>query len=282
MPSGETAEKIEWSRCADLPAVGLLLAENCARRWRVYHDTYTVCTGLAGGPVEWTYRHKTYSHGSGGQMLMEPGEIHANTAITPKVSFRVLLIEPSAVKRAAEELGMTVASPHLKVAQLSFHPELFPAFAEFHHSVERPATVLERQSRFADCLRLLLGHCGESSRAAYFSASGHPAVRRARAFIEEHAAEKITLEEVVAAAGNISRYHLVHAFTADAGVPPHAYQIQVRLTKARRLLSMGVPTEQVAVDLGFADQSHFTRHFKGILGATPAAFARQNRRTHGT
>jgi AraC-like DNA-binding protein len=278
LPSGAAAERIEWSRCADLPFVGLLLAENCARRWRVYHDTYTVCTGLGGAPVEWTYRQKTYRHGPGGQMLMEPGEIHANLAITPQISFRVLLIEPSVVLRAAEELGMTAALPHLKVAQLSSHPELFPAFAELHRSVERPATVLERQSRLADCLRLLLANCSESSPISRSSSFGHPAVRRARAFIEEHAAEKITLDDVVAAAGNISRYHLAHAFAADIGVPPHAYQIQVRLARARRLLSLGIPTEQVAFDLGFADQSHFTRHFQSVLGATPAAFARQNRR----
>lgn len=277
----DTTERVEWSQCPDLPSVGLLLAENCAQRWRVYHDTYTVCTGLGGAPVEWTYRHKTYCHGPGGQMLMEPGEIHANKAITPKLSFRVLLIEPSAVRLAAEELGISAAFPHLKFAQLSSHPELFPAFVKLHRSVEQQATTLERQSRLTDCLRLLLEKCGESSREAPSPDVGHPAVQRARAFIDAHAADKITLDDVVAAAGSISRYHLVHAFTAQVGLPPHAYQIQIRLAKARRLLSLGATPGQAAFDLGFADQSHFTRHFQSALGTTPAAFARENgRKSH--
>lgn len=273
------AERIEWSQCLDLPSVGILLAENCARRWRVYHETYTVCTGLAGEVVEWTYRHKTYRHGVGGQMLMEPGELHANKKITPPISFRVLLIEPSAVRDASEELGLTTVLPHLKLAQLSCHPALLPAFAGLHRSIEHPSTTLERQSRFADCLRLLLENCSESPLPAPRLEPGHPAVRRARAFIDDHATDKITLDDIVAAAGSISRYHLVHAFAAEVGLPPHAYQIQVRLAKARRLLSRGMWPAEVAFELGFVDQSHFTRHFHSILGETPAAFARANKKT---
>jgi AraC-like DNA-binding protein len=278
MQSGGGAERIEWSQCPDLLSVGILLAENCARRWRVYHDTYTVCTGfdIAGESAEWNYRHKTHYQGAGGQMLMEPGEIHATTRATSSASFRVLFLEPSTIRSVAEELGIASSWPHFKFAQLSYHPALFPAFARLHRSIEQPSTTLERQSRFADCLRLLLENCSESPRPAPRWKSGHPAVRRARAFINDHATDKITLDDVVAAAGSISRYHLMHAFAAEVGLPPHAYQIQVRLAKARRLLSCGMSPGQVAFDLGFADQSHFTRHFHGRLGVTPAAFARAN------
>lgn len=55
--------------------------------------------------VEWTYGGKRHLGTSGGTMLMEPGEVHANSAITRPLSFRVVLIEAALIERAARELG---------------------------------------------------------------------------------------------------------------------------------------------------------------------------------
>jgi hypothetical protein len=49
-------------------------------------------------------------------MLMEQGEIHANTELTALASFRVLMIDPAIVERAAQDLGIVPSRPHLKVA----------------------------------------------------------------------------------------------------------------------------------------------------------------------
>ena len=52
--------------------------------------------------------------------------------------------------------------------------------------------------------------------------------------------------------------------------PPHRYQLNTRIGKAQELLLMkGESLSMVAVATGFADQSHFTRTFKRVTGATP-------------
>jgi transcriptional regulator GlxA family with amidase domain len=56
-------------------------------------------------------------------------------------------------------------------------------------------------------------------------------------------------------------------------MPPHAYQIQVRLLRAKKLLRSGRHPADVAYATGFADQSHFSRHFKRLMGLTPARYA---------
>jgi len=56
-------------------------------------------------------------------------------------------------------------------------------------------------------------------------------------------------------------------------MPPHAYLNQVRLAKAKRLITEGMPLAIVAVEVGFADQSHFTRHFLKTYGVTPSEYA---------
>jgi AraC-like DNA-binding protein len=268
------AESVVWGRPPDLPRVELLQVDNCARRWRVFHETYTVCTGLAiARPTEWRYRRRTHSQDAGGLMLMEPGELHANTGVTAPASFRVLMIDPSVVERAAHELGIVPARPHLQRPQV-YDPALFEAFARLHASLERSSTTLERQSRFVTSLRLLLERCAETGPPPLRARADPLCVRRARAFIHEHAADSITLDDLAGASGSVSRFHLVRAFTAEIGLPPHAYQIQVRIARARALLAAGMPTVDVAVELGFADQSHFARHFQRSTGLTPGAYAK--------
>ena len=46
-----------------------------------------------------------------------------------------------------------------------------------------------------------------------------------------------------------------------------------RLDRVRRFLNGGASPAQAALDAGFADQSHMSRHFKRTYGLTPARWA---------
>ncbi|NQY37747.1 MAG: AraC family transcriptional regulator [Alteromonadaceae bacterium] len=67
----------------------------------------------------------------------------------------------------------------------------------------------------------------------------------------------------------------IRQFQKQYGLPPHAYQIQQRLHKGRVLLTNGLSVANVAVELGFHDQSHFHRHFKKAVGVAPGGYAKQ-------
>ncbi|HEY0468097.1 MAG TPA: helix-turn-helix domain-containing protein, partial [Polyangiaceae bacterium] len=71
----------------------------------------------------------------------------------------------------------------------------------------------------------------------------------------------------------LSRFEALRAFKKRYGLPPHAYQLCLRIGHARRLLLEGAPAAEVAARCGFADQSHFTRHFKRFNGVTPMQYA---------
>lgn len=64
------------------------------------------------------------------------------------------------------------------------------------------------------------------------------------------------------------------AFREATGLSPHHYLIQVRVERARQLLAEGAIPSMTALMTGFADQSHFTYHFKKHLGITPANYQR--------
>ena len=67
--------------------------------------------------------------------------------------------------------------------------------------------------------------------------------------------------------------HLVRTFSREFGMPPHRYLIGRRIERARRLLLDGMRPADVAVAVGFHDQSHLNRHFKRMLATMPARFA---------
>ncbi len=275
MTVGQESERIEFSRPPDMPGIEVLRVENCARRWRVFHETYTACAVLRGKGTEWNYRRKIHATRAGNLMLMEPGEVHSNTGITPPGNFDVLQIAPAVVKSAAQELEMALTQPHLRFANVT-DPAIFRVFARFHASLEHGSSLLERQSRLAACIRVLLERCTETPPVISPKPAAHPGLTRAHEFIRERYRDPILLDELATISG-LSRYHLVRAFMTVYGLAPHAFQIHVRVERARPLLAAGIPTAVVAGDLGFADQSHFTRRFKQIYGTTPGNYARAAR-----
>jgi AraC-like DNA-binding protein len=101
----------------------------------------------------------------------------------------------------------------------------------------------------------------------------HPVVRRIREHLRSSYSERLTLEELGKMAG-MGRYALARAFTREVGMPPHAYQMHLRIAHARALIGTGRRLSEVSLEVGFTDQSHLNRHFKKLLGTTPGRYAR--------
>ncbi len=267
MGSGE--ERVRWTTVEGHPGIELLWAEHSSQLWRWFHETYTVCT-LLSAPSDWTYRNKPLHTRDGELMMMEPGEVHITRKLLAGDStFRVALFSSEVVHRAAAELGRP--APH--VAGHCANPSVFDAFTQLHLAVERSETPLEQDARVAVCLERFITRCCErpvESRVGRERA----AVRKAKAFLREHYTETTRLHELAREAG-LSRFHFLRSFSSEVGIPPHAYVLQLRIARARELLRTGMPAVEVAVSLGFADQSHFARHFRRICGVSPGSYQRQ-------
>jgi AraC-like DNA-binding protein len=103
------------------------------------------------------------------------------------------------------------------------------------------------------------------------------ALQRVREYIEEHLSESIELETLADIAG-LSKWHFARAFKESVGTPPHFYLVQRRLERAQQLLAeTDLPLAQIALKIGFSDQSHFSRRFRTVLGLTPRSFRRSKR-----
>ena len=98
--------------------------------------------------------------------------------------------------------------------------------------------------------------------------------------IEESTAAPPSVESLAALAG-VHVSHLLRTFRRFHGSTIASYVRQRRITRARTEVATSTrPLSMIALDAGFADQSHFTRVFKKIYGETPGQYARALRGRH--
>ncbi len=97
-------------------------------------------------------------------------------------------------------------------------------------------------------------------------------LKRVLQFLKENPFGNHTLSDLAAMAC-VSPPHLVRLFKKVYGITPMAYANWRRISEARRLLiESDTPIAELAARFGYNDQSHFTRHFKTVVGFTPARF----------
>lgn len=119
--------------------------------------------------------------------------------------------------------------------------------------------------------------CSDSAAAIRGAVAGAPDAARiltSMRFIEEHLAEKLTVEDLAKRAG-MSESHYAHRFSSVVRVSPKRFVRQARLERARTLLmESGTRANEVASLVGFESPAHFTREFKRRFGVTPSHYLR--------
>jgi AraC-like DNA-binding protein len=104
-------------------------------------------------------------------------------------------------------------------------------------------------------------------------------LKRATEYMMANLAEPISLADIANAAG-LSRMHFAAQFRVATGVRPHEYLLQRRIERAQQLLlNSRLPLVEIAFDVGFKTQAHFTTVFAQLVGETPKVWRQRNRET---
>lgn len=229
------------------------------------------------GAETFTYRRSSHVAPVGSIVLINPCEMHTGSAATEQGwSYRCLYPSPTLLQRAASELvDCQRGIPFFSTAVL-FDPDLSTQLSILHNTLATTSTTLERESRLLwTFAQVILRHADAYPSQSLRSLTKEDgAVTRVRAYIEERYAENISLEQLAQLA-NLSQFHLLRVFRNTVGLPPHMYLTYVRIRHAKQLLVHHRSLTDVALAVGFADQSHFTKHFKRIVGVPPGIYARQ-------
>jgi AraC-like DNA-binding protein len=251
----------------DSPSVtAMLRVEHEDRNKTNYSEHFTVVVVVEGAFDGW-YRGGVRTHVAGSLKLQEPGEVHRVLRVHTPFTLQVAGFAPELIAAAADARGLRgplhfkapAFAPGERAARL--------AFAMHDALVREDATEIERATLVAETLSAIVDTSAPSRGRA------PRAVRRARAFLHDALARKITLDDLADHAA-LDKFHLVRAFRAEVGLPPYEYLTYLRVSRARELLRNGALVAEAAQNVGFCDESQLHRHFRRIVGVPPGVYAR--------
>jgi len=207
--------------------------------------------------------------------LLPPGHSDSWTEDDPGLSL-IVQLSSGLLARASEDLGLDPARASLAYRHQFRDPQIEHIVwaLEADRSAGSPQGVL-----YADCLgHALAVHLLGRYRAPQHAQRGLSKLqlRRVTDFIEAHLDRNLTLEQLSRVA-NLSGSHFKTLFRASLGLPVHAYVVQRRVERAKRLLMQGkLSAAQVALESGFSHQSHMARCMRRVLGITPSSIVRRS------
>ena len=261
--------------CAEFP--GLLFYRGAAvnhpypRHW---HDELSLCFYTSGAGYL-GYRGSSHRIVSGDFVATPAGEVHSNWVEKQSaVSFRSLYVDLRLLRTYTEQItGSDHAPAEFPSLQLRDRPAQ-QSFLRMHRAMEFSDSQLLREELSIEFFHRLITECSDLRGHSQSAGRERAVVQRVRRYIDEHSAEAISLAELARVA-QLSQFHLHRVFCRETGMPPHSYQTQVRVNRAKELLRQYLTLPEIALATGFADQSHFTRHFRRLVGVTPGRFRAQ-------
>jgi AraC family transcriptional regulator len=188
-------------------------------------------------------------------------------------------LDPQLLRRAAEEtdlanpVGVEIGNSFETRDRVCEHLVL-ALVAEAEHPAHAAQPLLIQSIASALAIRLLTGHTTSGTRSARpLGGLGPGALGRVRAYIEETVGRPISLDDLAGVAG-VSRFHFARQFRRSTGESAMGYELRLRIERGKaRLKDRDATVSRIATELGFADQSHFTRTFRRFVGTTPTRFA---------
>lgn len=232
------------------------------------HDTYAV--GLTDCGVQvFDYRGSVQTSTRGRVAVLYPDEAHDGRAGTADgFGYRIIYVEPSHLSDALRVLcGRPYPLPFVREA-VSTNAGLSRAI---RRAFQAPLESLAVDSLILDLAEGLMAAERTGGRPAASRRVDLPAVERARQFLRAERSRVVHSAELEAITG-LTRYDLARQFRLVFGTSPHRYLIMRRLELARQRLHLGRALADLAGEVGFADQPHFTRAFKAGFGLTPARY----------
>jgi AraC-like DNA-binding protein len=210
-------------------------------------------------------------------VVTQPGEAHhADSPSERDYTVRGLRVDTDLLQQAAIEVAGRETNLPFFPMPLVHDRDLNTQIVQVHYALEQSISQLEQQVLVLDLLSQLILRCAKDPPCLAKLGEERQPVARVRDYLEDYYNQEISLEQLAQIA-NLSSFYLNRSFRQTFRMPPHAYQIQVRILKAKRLLSKGWSIQQVAIETGFASQSHFGSHFKRLVRVTPKRYLQDSK-----
>lgn len=266
--------RVKYWLAPDLRSVELIAADYVAQRFSPHWHT-----GFAVGVVTRNMQRfradgRDWAVGPGDLILLNPGQLHdgSSTHVGGWTS-RMAYIPETAFVRLTSAASCNEHMPQRFQTPVLHAPELATMFANWHCSSEGGHNACE-----APCTADVLGALMRLMRP---SPTGvEPCEGAVGVSFKLSERLRMLSEGDSTAIGermsrlDVSRTTSWRQMRADLGLSRRALLTHLRLVSAKRFLAVGRPVVDTALEIGYHDQSHFTRQFAAAYGMTPAQFRR--------
>jgi hypothetical protein len=154
------------------------------------------------------------------------------SARTEEAHFWMMYVAPERMQAIARGADRRASDPPFVATPVFVNRQLFGSFFQLHEALHAGASALEQEARVQSTLSSFLARSGTIGPAAPARAGREPtAVRRAREYLDAHFAENISLSHWLRCPAQPASTEPV--FSQTVGLPPHAYQTQLRIERAQ-------------------------------------------------
>jgi AraC family transcriptional regulator len=221
-------------------------------------------------------KFKHYAHGNG-RVDIIPAFLSHWTNWDREVEFSVIAICPTLLNQTTQEL-------------MQREIELIPQFAINDPIIQQLALALKMEIQTGCMSGRLYGELLGTALAARlvqnyavskpsleFKAHGLPQSQLERVidYIKANLTQDLSILDLATLTG-MSESHFSRSFKQSVGIAPYQYLMQQRVERAKQLLEkQSIAISSIALDCGFANQTHLTKVFRQMTGMTPKAYQKR-------
>ena len=221
-------------------------------------------------------KFKHYAHGNG-RVDVIPAFLSHSTNWDQEVEFSVIAICPTLLNQATQELRQREI-------------ELIPQFSVNDPVIQQLAIALKIEIQTGCMSGRLYGESLGTALAARlalnyavskpsleFKAGGlsRSQLTRVIDYMQANLTQDLSILDLATLIG-MSESHFSRSFKQSVGISPYQYLMQQRVERAKQLLKkQSTAISTIALDCGFANQTHLTKVFRQMTGATPKAYQKR-------
>lgn len=235
-----------------------------------FHDTYTI--GITyDGLFKSNCLNKDAKFYKKSTRINNPGDVHQGNCLSwshanfyPTVELLSTIYEELYNKKAIPYFENHIIEDEILFYKL--HNFFVPYFNKYHELII--------ESNLIDALSYLIINYSTSKKAPNNIYHDKKIIKSTYELIKDSLDTNFSLEELANNA-NLSKYHFLRVFKKEFGLTPHSFIINQRINKAHELIISGTSILEASLEVGFNDQSHFTRNFKKLYGYTPSVLIKK-------
>ncbi len=238
-----------------------------------FHNEYVIGL-IEHGKRQFYCKNNEYTLNTGDILLINPSEIHGCEQFGEEnLHYFSLNISTSTMQKIMQEItGKSAILPHFSESVIH-KKDVQVLFSDLKQMILQEHQDFQKEATFILLMEYLISNFAKITLHQENLKQNDKAERMEHIcqYLEENFYRNIHLDELSLLVG-LNKYYLLRCFTEIKGISPHKYLETIRIKKAKQLLSKGIPLIDIALKVGFSDQSHFTNLFKALIGLTPKTY----------